>query len=201
MSIKVLILAGGGVYGAIPCTFLSHVSNSGIRKVNVFGGTSVGGILSLHLALYADPCKMHSEFNEHVESFFYRTLSNRLNPFSPKYSSNGIEEALKIVLPGKVSDCIGRFVVPSFSFKNMSPVVFHNLDESFHAMDLWKIARATSAAPMYFPPFSENIFLDGGILDLSIETFQTFQLISRGNLNITIMSRDTHNSITIEVST
>lgn len=165
MSVKLLIISGGGVYGAIPCTFLSRLAPSDIRIVDVFGGTSVGGILSLHLALHGDPPKMCSDFNANVRSFFTRRLSNRISPFTPKYCDEGIESALKDVLPGKVSECSGKFVVPSFSFKNMSPVIFHNLDDSFSEMEVWKIGRATSAAPMYFPPFSENILLDGGILE------------------------------------
>jgi len=32
-------------------------------------------------------------------------------------------------------------------------------------MKTWKIARSTSAAPMFYPPFSENILIDGGILE------------------------------------
>ena len=32
-------------------------------------------------------------------------------------------------------------------------------------MKTWKIARATSAAPMFYPPYSENILIDGGILE------------------------------------
>jgi hypothetical protein len=31
-------------------------------------------------------------------------------------------------------------------------------------MKIWKIARSTSSAPMFYPPFSENILIDGGIL-------------------------------------
>lgn len=45
-------------------------------------------------------------------------------------------------------------------------------------MDLWKIARATSAAPLYFPPYSENILIDGGILE-NIPIITTATMIKR----------------------
>ena len=162
---KALIISGGGVYGIIPCRLMACVDSSSLSRIDVFGGTSVGGILSLHLAKYGDPERMYSDFKGNVDRFFSTTSLNKMNPFTPKYTAEGIESALQAILPGKVSECKSKFVVPSFSMKRMSPVIFHNFTAQFAHMDLWKIARATSAAPLIFPPFSENIFLDGGILE------------------------------------
>ena len=162
---KILIISGGGVYGIIPCCLLDSVQKEDMARIDVIGGTSVGGILSLHLAKYGDPQLLKRDFKENMNRFFTTSLRNRLDPFTPKYTADGIESALKAILPGKVSDMDGKFVVPSFSFKRMSPVVFHNFTKQFSHMDAWKVARATSAAPLAFPPFSENIFIDGGILE------------------------------------
>lgn len=162
--IKVLVIAGGGVYGVIPCSFL-HLIGKSVSSVDVFGGTSVGGILSLHLATYRDASRLYDDFKANVPRFFERTVLNKYSPFHPKYSADGVEGALQDIFTGKVSDCQGRFVVPALNFKNVEPVIFHNFDCTYSHMETWKIARATSAAPMFFPPFSENILLDGGMLE------------------------------------
>ena len=161
--VKVLVIAGGGVYGMIPSVFLKSVKSIG--GVDVLGGTSVGGILCLHLAKYGDPIRMYDDFKANVSRIFTRSLSNVFNPFSPKYSSDGVESALQGIFEGDVAGCPGKFVVPALNFKNVKPVIFHNFSCEYGHMDLWKIARATSAAPMYFPPYSENILIDGGILE------------------------------------
>lgn len=162
---KVLVISGGGVYGAIPCCFLNTTHPKDFQKISVVGGTSVGGMVALHLSLYGNPQMANDEFFQNVGSFFQRGIRNRIDPFSPKYESDGVERKLKEMLVGTVADCKMRFVVPCLNFKTVEPVVFHNFDESYSHMELWKIARATSAAPTYFPPFSENILVDGGILE------------------------------------
>lgn len=161
--VKALVIAGGGVYGTIPCAFLRSVGS--VSCVDVFGGTSIGGILSLHLAKYGDPCRLYDDFKSNVSRFFTRTVSNMFSPFRSKYSAEGVEEALREIFDGNASECPGRFVVPALNFKNVRPVIFHNFGNEYGHVELWKIARATSAAPVYFPPFSENILIDGGILE------------------------------------
>lgn len=161
--IKVLVIAGGGVYGMIPCTFLKSVGS--VSGVDIFGGTSVGGILALHLAKYGNARRMYDEFKSNVRTIFTKTFAGKLNPFSSKYTADGVESALQHIFDGTVSTCKGKFVVPSLNFKNVKPLIFHNFNGEYDHMELWKIARATSAAPMYFPPFSENILIDGGILE------------------------------------
>lgn len=163
-KLKILIISGGGVYGTIPSYFLNSLNEQEIKKIDVFGGTSVGGIFSLHLADFQNTNKLYNDFKNNVKNFFKQDLNNIINPFSPKYSERGIEKSLKQIFPDKVCSCLKKFVVPSFSFKSVQPVIFHNFNKSFHHMKLWKIARATSAAPIFFSPYSENILIDGGIL-------------------------------------
>lgn len=164
-KLKVVIISGGGVYGIIPCLFLKHINKQDLSKIDVIGGTSVGGILSLHLSRFHDNKKLYDDFKQNVKNFFVRKFVNYVNPFSPKYNVKLVQATLKKIIPGTVSECKNKFVVPCFNFKSVSPVIFHNFDNSYAHMNLWSIARATSAAPMYYEPYSENILLDGGILE------------------------------------
>ena len=164
-KLKVVVISGGGVYGIIPCNFLRSLCQNNLNKVDVLGGTSVGGILALHLSAFCNTIKLYDDFKNNVNNFFVRKFNNLLNPFSSKYDSERLEQSLKKILPSKVSDCQKHFVVPSFSLKSVSPIIFHNFDKSYDHMKIWKIARSTSAAPMFYPPFSENILIDGGILE------------------------------------
>ncbi len=163
--IKMLVVAGGGVRGMIPCTLLAATSPEDIAKIDVFGGTSVGGVIALHLAMHGDGEAARSAFREHVEDIFSRSLVNFVWPWSPKYSGDSADAAFQDIFGCRVSDVPGKFVVPSLNFKEVRPVIFQNFDSSYSHFEVWKIARATTAAPMYFPPFSENILVDGGILE------------------------------------
>lgn len=165
-KLKVLIISGGGVYGLIPSYFLHQVDvQSYLPQVDVIAGTSVGGILALYLASHKDPSNLYPQFVKLAPDIFSRSLLRRLNPHASKYTETGIQRVLKDMLPGKTDEALNRFIVPAFGFKTEQPVIFHNLDDTYNHLELWKIARATSAAPMYFPPYSQNILIDGGILE------------------------------------
>lgn len=163
-KLKVLIISGGGVYGVIPCYFLKHLNKQNIQQIDVFGGTSVGGIISLHLSSNLNPCKLYEDFKGNIRDFFQRKLLNIISPFYPKYDTNSLEQSLKNFLPINVSQCERYFVVPTFNLKTLSPLIFHNFDNSYFHMKTWQVARSTSAAPMYYAPYSQNILIDGGIL-------------------------------------
>jgi len=163
--IKMLVVAGGGVCGIIPCAMLAATTPEELARIGVFGGTSVGGIIALHLATHGDGALAMEAFRSHVAGIFSRSLVNLVWPWSPKYSGDSADAAFREIFPGHVSDIPGKFVVPSLNFKEVRPVVFQNFDSSYEHFETWKIARATTAAPMYFPPFSENILIDGGILE------------------------------------
>jgi len=99
---KVVVISGGGVYGIIPCNFLRSLCQNSLNKVDVFGGTSVGGILSLHLSTYVDNLKLYDDFKNNVNNFFVRKISNLVNPYKSKYSAESLEQSLKKILPSKV---------------------------------------------------------------------------------------------------
>ena len=165
-KIKILVISGGGIYGLIPSRFLQEITQDELEKVDVISGTSVGGILALYLLSHNNPKSLFYEFKSAINEIFATSFWRKINPFSSKYSEKGIEKSLKELLPNKVQDIKNHyFVAPSLGLKVEQPIIFHNFDESYSHIDLWKIGRATSAAPFYFPPYSENILIDGGVLE------------------------------------
>lgn len=164
-KIKILVISGGGIYGLIPCYFLKEINKDDLNKVDVIAGTSVGGILALYLSSKQNPSNLFFNFKNSIPKIFKTSIWRKINPFLPKYSGENMDEVLQGLLPDKVASCKKTFVIPCLGLKDEIPIVFHNFDETYNHIDMWKIARATSAAPLYFPPFSENVLIDGGVLE------------------------------------
>lgn len=164
-KIKILVISGGGIYGLIPCCFLKEIDNEDLYKIDIIAGTSVGGILALYLTSKMNASSLYFDFKQAIPEIFKTSFWRKINIFSPKYSGKNIEHALKGILTSTVDHCKINFVVPCLGLKDEIPIVFHNFDETYKHIDLWKIGRATSAAPLYFPPFSENVLVDGGVLE------------------------------------
>ena len=163
--IKILVISGGGIYGLIPCCFLKEIDNADLCKIDIIAGSSVGGILALYLTSNMTASSLYFDFKQAIPEIFKTSFWRKINIFSPKYSCKNIEHELKEMLTSTVDHCKINFVVPCLGLKDEIPIVFHNFDETYKHIDLWKIGRATSAAPLYFPPFSENILVDGGVLE------------------------------------
>ena len=91
--------------------------------------------------------------------------------FKNKYEANPLEKALKECFEDKkLSDSHKRLVIPSYNIGDDSVYLFktphHKRLRRDYKVPMWKVARATSAAPTYFPTFRDvdNIRLvDGGV--------------------------------------
>ena len=167
--IKVLIIKGGGVFGMIPICFLQTINDIDWQdEIDFFGGSSVGGIIILYLATGKSPRGLYHEFKEAAPKIFQKRLIKKICPIfpGPMYGAKNIEDFLKKAMPYKMGDLIYKVIVPTINFKIEEPRIFDNLDGSIDLnYDVWKVARATSAAPTYFPAFGEDIFIDGGIIE------------------------------------
>lgn len=168
-KIKLLIVSGGGVFGLIPARFLLEVDD--LMKhcpITHFSGTSIGGIEALYLATGKRPSQLYVDFKEKVSDIFKPRMIKRIMPLwrGPKYRACNIENFLQDCLPGKMGELKHKVVIPAINFKVETPRIFHNLEGSFDMnYEVWKVGRATSAAPYYFEPFSQDILIDGGLLE------------------------------------
>ena len=194
---KVLILSGGGVFGLIPSHFMSLVPYEELEKIDFIAGTSVGGILALCYASGKTPRDTKELFKEAVPQIFKKNWIRQIMPFHSLYSSKGIEHFLQDALRGTVRNCRKKFIVPCMDFRKKVPLVFHNLDNSFDHYELWKIGRSTSAAPIYFEPFSENVLIDGGIIEnvpvgITFTALQSYLNIPKEQIDVFVIGTGTN---------
>lgn len=167
--IKLLIVAGGGTFGAIPARFLAEVEDLMAGDVIThFSGTSIGGIEVLYLATGKSPSNLYYDFKNCVGEIFKIRPIKRFLPFwrGPKYPSKNIEKFLKEKIPGKMGDLKHKVVIPTINFKLEAPRIYHNLKGSDYLdYEAWKVGRKTSAAPTFFDPYGQDIEIDGGLLE------------------------------------
>ncbi|MDW3680335.1 patatin-like phospholipase family protein [Cupriavidus sp. CV2] len=129
-------------------------------------GTSTGGIIALALAapgIYSERPKYGA--NELVDLYRSRgkdifrsyPLADMVLPWNrPSYGAEGIETVLhEYFADAKLSAALGNVAVTAYNMDTRNPKIFRswearvNRGDDYYMRDL---ARATSAAPTYFPP-------------------------------------------------
>jgi patatin-like phospholipase/acyl hydrolase len=183
-SIKVLAIDGGGIRGIIPATILSEIQ----RRLNLdlfqafdmIAGTSTGGIIALGIGT---KCKNNGPYSPselvdlYVQSGPAIFKKNFLTPARqlvlPKYSPDALEAALaEFFHDTEFQTALTPLLISSYDLKGQLPFLFksHRIaaDPAFN-WKLTEIARATSAAPTFFPPVhltrddEEYALVDGGV--------------------------------------
>jgi patatin-like phospholipase/acyl hydrolase len=194
--VTILALDGGGIRGVIPARVVQSLEErTGMRAHQLFdiiAGTSTGGIIALALTTPADDkvsarysaADLVKLYQAQGPQIFSRTLAHKVfsgwGVLGPKYSADAIERILREYFrASRLSEALTPVLVTSYDTAKASPYFF----KSYRSPDdgsssasipddffMWQAARATSAAPTYFPPFrlvhpdgSEKSLLDGGV--------------------------------------
>jgi len=177
----ILSLDGGGIRGVLTATLLERLEEARpgfLAKIDLFAGTSTGGIMALGLAAGLTPAQCRQLYELRGEYIFSNPLTRAVrdlgNVVGAKYNNANLKQALtdqfgdKTLnnLPRKV--LISSFAVDSSSnspiaVRNWKPKFFHNYPgpDSDGQERLVDVALRTSAAPTYFPMYQE--FVDGGV--------------------------------------
>ena len=178
---RILSLSGGGMKGSFSAAVLAAIEKvHGCHIVEYFdlvAGTSTGGLIALGLGAGADARKLLDFYRDKgAEVFPQGTVISRYLRWilKVKYEATGLETALsEIVGKKRLKDSCCRLLVPSFSADDGQMRYFTTPHDKLCQFDgdvsMLDVARATSAAPSYFPPAevrhgcSVGRYLDGGV--------------------------------------
>jgi patatin-like phospholipase/acyl hydrolase len=187
---KVLAVDGGGIRGIIPALILAAIEDRTQRSIsNLFdmlSGTSTGGIIALGLTLPdADgkPAKSAHDivdlYEREGKAIFPSSLHEALHVetvLGAKYEADGIESTLERYFgDARLKDALKPVVIPSYDIEKQVPIFFKS-ERARGSADydflMRQVARATSAAPTYFPPekiatndpLQYYALIDGGVI-------------------------------------
>ncbi len=167
LCVRVLVIDGGGIRGIIPAMLLADIerrTKTPIYKLfDLIVGTSTGGILALGLTK-PDPTDPNTPaytaedmvkfYQAEGPRIFRRHLFQSVRElFAPKYSSDGIENALDRKLGTTLFGAtLTNVVVPAYDIEEHRHFFFNSYDTRTSRVPMSAIAQAASAAPTYFHP-------------------------------------------------
>jgi len=182
---QILVLSGGGIRGVYTAAVLKCLEAKAgkplARCFDLIAGTSIGGILSLGLAMETPAERLLNAFATHGSRIFSKRPAPRnsvewLLDLSkalcrPKYSDRGLKRAIGEFIPHgtRIEHLKHRVMVPAVNVSTGSPKVFktphHQSFETDWRYSVQEVALATSAAPTYFPlaRVGPALYADGGL--------------------------------------
>jgi len=184
-QVNVLSIDGGGVRGIIPAYILDYIAGKTQKPIHqlfdVIAGTSTGGIIALGLGINRKgsdkpytPADLLDLYVSKAAQIFPRSMFSRISMvFGPKYSPEPLEKILAEYFPDplQMKDAVAKLVIASFDLVSQQPFFFKSEPRGKDMTD-WPaqlVARATSAAPTFFPPKLTThggltfAFVDGGV--------------------------------------
>lgn len=177
---QILSLDGGGIKGLFSAAVLAHLEEDLNCKVadhfDLIVGTSTGGIIALGLGFGLTPKEIVDFYVKQGPRIFAKGYMARAGRACQhiafrKFASKGLEQALKEVFgEATLGDSKKRLVVPSYNLDENHVYLFktphHERLRRDWRIPMWKVARATSAAPTYFSAYrgvDSLRLIDGGV--------------------------------------
>ena len=169
--LRVLSLDGGGIRGIIPVVVLEEIERRAgqpiCRLFDLIAGTSTGGILALGLTKRSpggEPeyraADLRNLYVTQGPSIFHQSLGRRIlslgKLLEAKYPASNIDDVLlRYFGDQRLADALTPVVIPAFEIQGRRAWFFRSAraatDEGYNFL-MREVARATSAAPTYFPP-------------------------------------------------
>ena len=154
--LKVLVICGGGVFGAIPAHFLSMLpqEQQTLKDIDVIAGCSIGGILSCAYAVGHTFADVDKCFQQRAKDCFKKRWQAKINPLEcPIYDSESLYEVIQDMIGNSLVRDIKKIfpqltlVVPALNVTTDKPIFFQNITHEFEKLPLKEVAKMTSAAP------------------------------------------------------
>lgn len=183
-SIKVLAIDGGGIRGIIPAVILSEIQKrlgtDLYRCFDLISGTSTGGIIALGIATQCNqgqpysPAQLLNLYVENGPAIFKKNfLTSARNLIGPKYSPDALQSTLvRFFGQTELKSALTPLLVSSYDLQGQLPFFFKSHRIAAKPEYNWpvvSVARATSAAPTFFPPLhltrngEDYALVDGGV--------------------------------------
>ncbi len=181
----VLSVDGGGIRGVLPAALLraleekTHLACA--EMFDLIAGTSTGGIIAVGLSHGLLAAQLSDLYTHQGGAIFTKTLFDEIEHLGggigPIYSAATLEGILRELLADtRLSDIKGvEILVPAYCTSIPDGHYFKSWKARADSADdflLRDVARATSAAPIYFPPAkianvagASFVMVDGGVFD------------------------------------
>ena len=174
---QILSLDGGGIKGIFSAGVLAALEEDLnieiIDHFDLIAGTSTGGIIAIGLGLGLRPREIVEFYLREGPRIFpqWFGLKSLQHWFTRKFSAKPLEEALKRCFEEKrFGDSKKRLVIPSYNLGEDDVYIFRTPHDERLRRDFkvpaWKVAKATSAAPTFFPcarDVDSLRLIDGGV--------------------------------------
>lgn len=179
---SVLAIDGGGIRGMIPARVLQEIEERLGRPIShlfdLVAGTSTGGIIALGLTVPRSDTRQPANsaadlvqlYVDHGLTLFPGSLLLKIRSLGGvadvRYPPEPLEELLKARFgQTKLSKALTEVVIPSYDLSKPAPFFFkrsYTTEDPVYDLEMWQVARATSAAPTYFEPACVAEFKDEG---------------------------------------
>jgi hypothetical protein len=176
---RILSIDGGGMKGSFAAGFLAEAERLSSRRIvdhfDLVVGTSTGGIIALAVTSGVPAADVRRFYVTDGPSIFPRPLSlwdPRSWPLGrPVHSGKPLDDALRKVFGGRLlGQALAPTMVPALRVDDGTLHVIKTPHAPRFVNDqhlpLVDVARATSAAPLYLPPYraqNGSTYLDGGL--------------------------------------
>ena len=176
---QILSLDGGGLKGVFTAAFLSEwertTGQHAWKSFDLIAGTSTGGIIALALGLGHAACDILDFYLENGRSIFptepLELLGEARQAKGSRYSPGKLEEKLDDFFgDATLGDSRTRMLIPAYHADVGDIYIFKTAHHPRLRVDYRErmavVARATGAAPTYFPPVALEPglrLIDGGV--------------------------------------
>lgn len=176
MGVRILSLDGGGIRGILTARLLQRLDEAvpgWLDHVDLFAGTSTGGILALGLAMGLTPGELVQLYQIHGKVIFQNTFWWRVKTgfglWGPKYDGENLGRVLKATFgERRLKDLPRQVLVSAFELGQQGPPILrwkpkflYNRNAQNGEVLVADAAWRGAAAPAYFKAYQGHI--DGAV--------------------------------------